>query len=568
MGVMQHDFEALVAKFEVILPHLDERQRRLLLGAEARALGHGGIRAVARAAGVREATVSLGVDELESGAPPLGRVRRPGGGRKRKADLDTGLRPALLALVEPDERGDPMSPLRWTTKSTRRLAAALTAQGHQVSADTVADLLRSEGFSLQGNTKTLEGKQHPDRDGQFRYLNEQARAHHDDGQPVISVDTKKKELLGEFHHTGREWRPTGEPVAVNTHDFPGDSIGKAVPYGIYDIAENTGWVSVGTDHDTAAFAVESIRRWWSSVGADSYPNADRLLITADAGGSNGYRSRAWKAELAALATQTGLAITVCHLPPGTSKWNKIEHRLFSHITMNWRGRPLTSHEVILASIAATTTRTGLRVHAELDTTDYPTGIQISDARMAALPIARHTFHGDWNYTLHPQTGPDVTATTTAATLVRPPAPTPSHTLETLSRNTFTGMTPQELATLTTALDDLRAAHRDNARAEHQAAVNEADRTNTTRPHAPRSGRPQIFPFPQRVLATILQLRLGLPDDTLAHLLSTNRGTIHRAVKEIQQLLNEHGTTITPAPTPPSALVNLLAAAAIDHHTHP
>jgi hypothetical protein len=564
MGGMLQTHETLVAKFEVILPHLDERQRRLLLGAEARALGHGGIRVVARAAGVREATVSLGVDELESGAQPLGRVRRPGGGRKRKADLDAGLRPALLALVEPDERGDPMSPLRWTTKSTRHLAAVLTAQGHQISADTVADLLRSEGFSLQGNTKALEGKQHPDRDGQFRYLNEQARTHRDGGQPVISVDTKKKELLGDFKNTGREWRPTGEPVPVNIHDFPGDSVGKAVPYGIYDIAENAGWVSVGTDHDTAAFAVESIRRWWISVGIHTYPGAARLLITADAGGSNGYRSRAWKAELAALATQTGLAITVCHLPPGTSKWNKIEHRLFSHITMNWRGRPLTSHEVIVASIAATTTRTGLRVHAELDTTDYPTGIHISDARMAALPIARHTFHGDWNYTLHPQTGPDVAAAPPTAVT----APAPGQTLETLSHTTFTGMTPQELATLTTALDDLRAAHRDNARAEHQTAVIEADRNNTTRPHAPRSGRPQIFPFPQRVLATILQLRLGLPDDTLAHLFTTNRGTIHRAVNETQQLLNEHGTTITPAPTPPSALVNLLATTATERSTHP
>ena len=562
---MLQTHEMLVAKFAVILPHLDERQRRLLLGAEARALGHGGIRAVARAAGVREATVSLGVDELEAGAQPLGRVRKPGGGRKRLADLDPGLRPALLALVEPDERGDPMSPLRWTTKSTRHLASTLTGQGHRISADTVADLLRAEGFSLQGNTKTLEGNQHPDRDGQFRYLNEQARTHRDGGQPVISVDTKKKELLGAFKNTGREWRPTGEPVPVNTHDFPGDSVGKAVPYGIYDIAANAGWVSVGTDHDTAAFAVESIRRWWAAVGVHSYPQATRLLITADAGGSNGYRSRAWKAELAALATQTGLAITVCHLPPGTSKWNKIEHRLFCHITMNWRGRPLTSHEVIVASIAATTTRNGLRVHAELDTADYPTGTQISDARMAALPIARHPFHGDWNYTLHPQTVPDdPTATATAAAHT----PVPGHTPDTLSHNTFTGMTPEELTALTTALDNLRTAHRDDARADHRAAVIEAAHHNATRPHAPRSGRPQTFQFPQRVLATILHLRLGLPDDTLAHLFTTSRGTIRRAINETQRLLHEHGTVITPAPTPPSALVNLLAATATQQNTHP
>jgi hypothetical protein len=399
MGVSVEVQEQLVAKFETILPHLDERQRRLLMGAEARVLGRGGIRAVARAAGAREATVALGVDELDADAVPLGRTRRPGGGRKKAADVDPGLRPALLALVEPDERGDPMSPLRWTTKSTRNLATELTRQGHRVSADVVADLLREDGFSLQGNTKTLEGKQHPDRDGQFRYLNEQARTHRDAGQPVISVDTKKKELLGEFKNAGRQWRPAGEPVEVNTHDFPGDSIGKAVPYGIYDITANTGWVNVGTDHDTAAFAVESIRRWWHTRGSHDYPNATRLLITADAGGSNGYRSRAFKTELAALAAETGLAITVCHLPPGTSKWNKIEHRLFCHITMNWRGRPLTSHEVILQSIAATTTGTGLSVHAQLDTGDYPTGVQISDAQMAALPIARHSFHSDWNYTL-------------------------------------------------------------------------------------------------------------------------------------------------------------------------
>jgi DDE family transposase len=299
---------------------------------------------------VREATVALGVDELDAGAAPLGRIRKPGGGRKRAVDLDPGLRPALLALVEPDERGDPMSPLRWTTKSTRNLAAELTSKGHRVSADVVADLLREDGFSLQANTKTLEGKQHPDRDGQFRYLNEQARCHRDAGQPVISVDTKKKELLGAFRNAGRQWRPAGQPAPVNTHDFPGDSVGKAVPYGIYDISANTGWVNVGTDHDTAAFAVESIRRWWNACGSHDYPAATWLLITADAGGSNGYRSRAWKAELAALAVETGLAITVCHLPPGTSKWNKIQHRLFCHITMNWRGRPLTSHEVILASI--------------------------------------------------------------------------------------------------------------------------------------------------------------------------------------------------------------------------
>src|SRR5947209_230808 len=285
--------DVLAAKFQAVFPHLDERQRRLLMGAEARALGHGGIRAVARAAGVREATVSLGVSELDSGADPLGRARRPGGGRKRAADLDPGLRPALLALVEPQERGDPMSPLRWTTNSTRNLAGELTRQGHQVSADTVGDLLRDERFSLQGNAKTIEGKRHPDRDAQFRYIAAQAAEHTGAGQPVISVDSKKREKVGLFAQAGRQWRPRGDPVRVRDHSFPDEELGVVIPYGIYDVAANTGWVNVGTDHDTAAFAVESVRRWWHGPGLGAYPGARRLLLTADAGGSNGYRTRAW-----------------------------------------------------------------------------------------------------------------------------------------------------------------------------------------------------------------------------------------------------------------------------------
>ena len=378
--------QILAAKFAVIFPHLDERQRRLLMAAEARALGHGGIRLVARAAGVRQATVSAGVSELEAGAEPLGRARRPGGGRKRAADLDPGLVPALLALVEPDERGDPESPLRWTAKSTRKLAAELTAQGHRVSADTAGDLLRAEGFSLRGNAKTIEGRRHPDRDAQFRYINEQARACQDAGDPVISVDTKKKEQAGNYANAGREYAPKGRPVAVQDHDFPDPAgAGKAVPYGIYDLAADAGWVNVGTDGDTAAFAVESIRRWWNAAGQAGYPVARRLLITADAGGANGYRTRAWKAGLAALAAETGLEITCCYFPPGTSKWNKIEHRLFSHISMNWRGRPLTSHEIIVQTIAATTTATGLRVHAELDTSASPPGSRSATSRWPPCP---------------------------------------------------------------------------------------------------------------------------------------------------------------------------------------
>ena len=524
--------EMLAAKFETIFPHLDERQRRLLLGAEARALGHGGIRLVARAARVREATVSLGVDELDSGAEPLGRARRPGGGRKRAADADPGLVPALLALVEPEERGHPMSPLRWTTKSTRNLAGELTRQGHKVSADTVGDLLREEGFSLQGNAKTIEGARHPDRDAQFRYISEQVKAHQATADPVISVDTKKKELVGEFKNAGRQWRPAGQPAAVRTHDFPGDSAGKAIPYGVYDVTADAGWVSVGTDHDTAAFAVESIRRWWKAAGSSEYPAARRLLITADAGGSNGYRTRAWKAGLAALAAETGLEITCCHFPPGTSKWNKIEHRLFSHITMNWRGRPLTSHDVVINSIAATTTRTGLTVQARLDDGAYPTGVKVSNAQMAALPISRHPFHGDWNYTLHPASR-QATATLTAA------GDQPGHREPALPG--LTGLAAGQMDELIARLAALRQAQREERVRNHPASDAR---------HKPRSGRPPVFPFPDRVVATVLHLRLSLPEDTLAHLFGTSRTTIWRAVTEIRRLLDQHGHRIEPVTAPP------------------
>ncbi len=396
---------SLRAKFQAVLPHLDERQQRLVMAADARSLGHGGIAAVAAATGASRSRISQGVAELESGQAPLKRVRRAGGGRKNVAETDPALVAALLGLVEPTRRGDPCSPLCWTTLSTRKLAAELTAAGHRVGPDTVARLLREQGFSLQANAKTLEGGQHPDRDGQFGYLNEQASAHLASGDPVISVDTKKKELVGQYKNGGAEWRPAGDPEPVKVHDFIDPELGKANPYGVYDLAADTGWVAVGTDHDTAAFAVATIGRWWHSAGNTTYPQATRLLITADGGGSNGYRTRLFKTELAALATETGLAITVCHLPPGTSKWNKIEHRLFSHISMNWRGRPLTSHDVIVQSIAATTTATGPAVHAELDTDTYPVGVKIPDAQMKALHdtgvLHRHDWHPEWNYTLNP-----------------------------------------------------------------------------------------------------------------------------------------------------------------------
>jgi hypothetical protein len=408
MAVAMEVEEALTAKFPVLLPHLDERQRRLYLGSEARALGHGGIEAVARAAGVSRQMVAAGAAELEGGGEPLGRARRPGGGRKKLAEADPGLGPALLALVGPASRGDPESPLRWTTLSLRNLAGELTRKGHRSGPDTVAKLLKDEGFSLQGNAKTAEGARHPDRDAQFRYINGQAREHLAAGQPVISVDAKKKQNVGSFKNGGREWRPRGNPEPVNVYDFIDKEQGKVTPYGVYDVGANTGWVSVGTDHDTAAFAVQTIRTWWSKAGQPAYPAAARLLICADGGGSNGYRTRLWKTELAALATETGLQITVCHFPPGTSKWNKIEHRLFSHISMNWRGRPLTSHEVIVQTIAATTTRTGLTVSAELDPGEYPKGIKISDRQMKDLEqreLRRHQFHGEWNYDLIPARGP-------------------------------------------------------------------------------------------------------------------------------------------------------------------
>ena len=397
--------ESMRAKFEAVLPHLDERGQRLVLAGEARSLGHGGVAAVARASGASRSRISDGVAELESGQALLGRVRRAGGGRKSAEQSDPGLEQALLGLVEPTRRGDPESALSWTTLSTRKLAAQLRAAGHPVSQETVAKLLRAHGFSLQANAKTVEGGQHPDRDAQFSYLNDRVNEFRAAGDPVISVDTKKKELVGDFKNGGREWRPQGDPEPVRVHDFIDPDLGKANPYGVYDVAADAGWVAVGTDHDTAAFAVNTICGWWQTVGRSAYPQAGRLLITADGGGSNGYRTRLWKTELAALAATTGLAITVCHLPPGTSKWNKIEHRLFSHISMNWRGRPLASHEVIVNTIAATTTSTGLTVQAQLDTDTYPTGVKIPDRDMRTLEasgvLTRHQFHGEWNYTLNP-----------------------------------------------------------------------------------------------------------------------------------------------------------------------
>jgi transposase len=347
--------------------------------------------------------IRQGVAELsEAGVHPPGRVRRAGGGRKRTITRDDSLLRDLELLVEPTTRGDPESPLRWTCKSLRKLADELKHMGHRVSHQLVGRMLHELGYSLQANSKTLEGTNHPDRNAQFEYLNRRVKRQLQQHEPVISVDTKKKELVGDFKNNGRELRPKGDPEKVRVHDFVIPELGRANPYGIYDIAQNTGWVSVGVDHDTAAFAVESIRRWWNTMGRSAYPKASRLLITADSGGSNGARVRLWKVELQKLADQTGLRIAVSHLPPGTSKWNRIEHRLFSFISQNWRGKPLISHEVIVNLIAATTTSAGLTVHSELDTDTYPAGIKVSDREVAAIDLRRDKFHGDWNYTLHPR----------------------------------------------------------------------------------------------------------------------------------------------------------------------
>jgi hypothetical protein len=386
--------------FSAVMPLLDERQRRVLAGAGAKMLGRGGVSAVSRAAEMCRNTVITGAKETDAAAVGVDRVRREGGGRKRLIDKDPYLLLELDDLVSPDARGDPMSPLRWTSKSTYHLAKALNEQGFEISPRTVGSLLGEMGYSLQGTSKQKEGAQHVDRDAQFRHINDTAVAFMTDGQPVISVDTKKKELVGEYSNAGKEFQPKASPERTKVHDFIDPEMGKAIPYGVYDLGADEGWVSVGDDADTAGFAVATIGRWWAQMGRLRYPEATRLLICADAGGSNGYRIRAWKVELAKLAAETGLEITVCHYPPGTSKWNKIEHRMFSFITMNWRGRPLTSYRVIVQLIANTTTTKGLKVHAELDQGHYPTGVKITNKQLSAVPLTRHEFQGNWNYTVH------------------------------------------------------------------------------------------------------------------------------------------------------------------------
>jgi transposase len=532
-------------QLELLLPVLDEKARRLTLGAVARAAGDGGVTAVAKMTGASWQTVADGAAELESGqVAPEGRVRRPGGGRKSLAEHDPGLLPALLALVEDSTRGDPQSPLTWTTKSVQNLAGELAAAGHRCSPQTAWRLLHEQGFSTQANAKVLEGRRHPDRDAQFRYIAAQAGEHLAAGQPVISVDAKKKEQVGQYAQAGREWRPRGDPVRARSHDFPGGQSGHAIPYGVYDVAANTGFVNVGTDHNTAALAVESIRRWWDLVGSRAYPGAGRLLVTCDAGGANGWRNRAWKAGLAQFARQAGLQITVCHFPPGTSKWNKIEHRLFSQITLNWRGRPLTSHDVVVNTIAATTTSTGLTVTAALDQGSYPTGTTVGDEQMSDLEaraITRHGFHGEWNYTLHPAP---------AAPPEPPPAPAPppaaaahaalAPVAAALASPELTGLSRQDLAGLAASLGLRHAA----AREQRLHLQRGHSRRTRTGPAAPFK-----YPLETRLLAAIYHYRLGMPYTHIAALLGAHHSTIAPAGQAIASLLGTGHPALAPGPAP-------------------
>jgi hypothetical protein len=402
--VIETEVEKIKGRFKKLESVFDERMRRLFSAAEASVLGHGGVTLVSQATGVSRRAIHVGLCELENLKIPEnqgGKIRKAGAGRKSVVALDSGLISALETLVEPTTRGDPESPLRWTCKSLRTLSDELSKNGHPVSYPIIGELLKELGYSLQANQKVMEGSNNPDRNEQFKFISEQVADHLKKNNPVISVDTKKKELIGAFKNNGRTWRPEGKPELVNVHDFIDKELGRANPYGVYDIGSNTGWVSVGTDHDTASFAVETIRRWWNTMGKQRYPTASELLITADGGGSNGSRVRLWKLELQRLANEIKIPIIVSHLPPGTSKWNKIEHRMFAYISMNWRGQPLISHEVIVNLIANTTTRKGLKIQAELDTSSYPSGIKVSNAEFKKIRITSNAFHGEWNYKIDP-----------------------------------------------------------------------------------------------------------------------------------------------------------------------
>ena len=529
-------------ELELLLPLLDERSRRLVLGAAARAAGEGGTGAVAALAGASWQTVADGAAEVGSGdsAPP-GRVRRPGAGRRPLAESDPGLLPALEALVRDSMRGDPQSPLTWTTRSVKKLAGELAAAGHPCSPVTVWRTLRRAGYTLQSNSRAAEGRQHPERDAQFRYIAAQAEEHMAAGQPVISVDAKKREKVGNYGQGGREWRPQGDPVTVRSHDFPDRDGRHAVPYGVYDEAANAGFVNVGTDGNTAALAVESVRRWWQLAGKGAYPGAGRLLVTCDAGSSNGYRSRGWKAGLAELARETGLDVTVCHFPPGTSKWNKIEHRLFSQITLAWRGRPLTSYGVIIDTIGNVTTEAGLTCGAVLDENSYPAGLQITDQEMKQVEerqLTRHKFHGEWNYTLLAVPRP-------APPAPQPPPAAPSRLLsrQDLNQPALTGASPQAVTALAAAL-----ANRLDARLHHDLRVRRGPRANP----ASRAGSPRRLDAADYLLAALLKRHLGVPSHVTAALLGVHEATVRHAIRLTAALLDNAGTTLPPPGQPPPA----------------
>jgi transposase len=539
MGVNAELLRVLGPELELLLPELDEKARRLTLGAVARAAGDGGVTAVAKMTGASWQTVANGAAELESGqVAPEGRVRRPGAGRKKLAEADPGLVPALLALVRDSARGDPESPLLWTTKSAVNLAGELTRQGHACSPQTVWRLLREQGFSTQANAKVSEGRRHPDRDAQFRYIAGQAREHLAAGQPVISVDAKKKEQVGEYAQGGREWRPKGDPVRVRDHCFADRESGHAIPYGIYDVAANAGFVNVGTGHNTAALAVESVRRWWNLAGQDAYPQATRLLVTCDAGGSNGWRNRAWKAGLAQLATETGLEITCCHFPPGTSKWNQIEHRLFSQITLAWRGRPLTSYDVILSTIAAVTTRTGLTVTAVLDQNPCPKGTIISDEQIQDIEdrhLTRHEFHGEWNYAVGPVPRP-----APAPGPAVPPAPAGLCGPAVLNHPALTGLDPADLDALAAALEAPFRGHREQRRYARAGRP----RTRTGR----AGGWNRKLGTAGHLIATRLRAHLNLPVKVVGALLGIDATTVSHATSRTASIL----AGLPPGQQPPAA----------------
>ena len=520
---------------QMVLPMLDERSRRLVLGMAARAAGEGGSGAVAALTGASWQTVADGAAEVASGesAPP-GRVRRRGGGRKRLAETDPGLADALEALIRDSMRGDPQSPLAWTTRSVQHLADELAAAGHPCSASTVHRMLRRAGYTLQSNSRAQEGRRHPERDRQFRYITAQAKEHHDAGEPVISVDSKKREQVGSYGQDGQEWRPAGEPVVVRSHDFPDRDGQHAIPYGIYDQEQNAGFVNVGTGGNTAALAVESVRRWWYLAGKDAYPDATRLLVTCDSGGSNSSVNKAWKAGLAALAQETGLDITVCHFPPGTSKWNTIEHKLFCQISLAWRGRPLTSYDVIINTIGAVTTTTGLTVTAVLDENDCPTGVQVSDATMKDIEdrcLTRHDWNGEWNYTLQavprpaPEPGP-------------PPAAPPGPALEDLASPALAGMSRQDLAALAAALEVPFAAAREQRLHLRRGGPRRA---------ATGAKGPVRLTLTACLLAAIYRYRLGMTCDLIARILGADKSVISVQTRHIANLLTSIGSPLTPGP---------------------